>query len=55
MKDLFMCLLLNMVNHGNLTEANLYSSGKYATLTLENENGIFNISIMKEDEEKENV
>ena len=54
MKDLFMCLLLNMVNHGNLTQACLYKNGKFATLTIENENGTFDISIMKKEEEKDN-
>mgnify|MGYP003311502719 CR=1 FL=1 len=51
MKDLFMKILLSLVGFGNLTEANLYSSGKYATLTIETESGKYDIAIMKKDEE----
>ena len=55
MRDLFMCLLLNVTNHGKLTEANLYENGKFATLKIENDNGTFDISIMKKEEEKEDA
>ena len=55
MKELFMCLLLNLQTHGNLTEANLFSSGNFATLVIENENGKFEIAISKKDEEKKNA
>ena len=50
MKDLFMCLLLNVVNHGKLTEANMYESGKFANMKIKTENGTYSISISKEKE-----
>lgn len=56
MKDLFMCLLLNLKNHGNITAANLYEGGKFANLKVETESGIYSVSIAKENEgDKENA
>lgn len=54
MQDLFMALLLFLVNHGKLTEADLYKSGRWATLVVETKDGKFKISISKEDEVKGN-
>jgi hypothetical protein len=54
MKDLFMCLLLNVVNHGKLTEANMYQGGEFSTMKIVTDSGTYSISISKE-EEKENV
>ena len=48
MKDLFMCLLLNLTTHGNIVEANMYESGKFSSVKLETENGTYSITITKE-------
>lgn len=55
MKDLFMCLLLNLTNHGKITEANMYASGKWSTVTVETESGVYKFTISKEDEEENAV
>ena len=54
MKDLFMCLLLNLTKHGNLTEANMYEGGNYSNLKIATESGTYSISISKQAEEKKN-
>ena len=54
MKDLFMCLLLNFVNHGKLIEANMYEGGTFSTIKLETAHGTYAITIRKdEDDAKE--
>lgn len=55
MKDLFMCLLLNIGNHGNITEANMW--GDISNITLETGSEKFVVSIRKEKkvEAKENA
>lgn len=56
MKDIFMCLLLNLCNHGKLTEANMYESGLFSQIKLKAESGTYTISISKEKEgEKEDA
>ena len=50
MKDLFMCLLLNMSNHGDLIEANMYESGLFSQLKVKTNSGVYSISISKEKE-----
>ena len=55
MKELFMCLLLNVVNHGTLTEANMYEGGRFSNMKIETKDGtVYSISISKEKEEKKN-
>lgn len=55
MKDLFMCLLLNLVNHGRLTEANMYEGGYFSNIKIKTDDGTYTISISKEKEEEENA
>mgnify|MGYP003296199245 CR=1 FL=1 len=50
MFDLFMCLLLDLVRHGKITEANMYKSGNFSTIKLKTKNGTYSISIHKEEE-----
>ena len=54
MKDIFVCLLLNLIKHGNITEANMYKGGKYASFQVVREDGVYNINIGKEEKEDEN-
>lgn len=51
MKDLFMCLLLNLKTHGNITEANMYKGGDFSQVEIATESGIYRISITKQDKE----
>ena len=51
MKDLFMCLLLNLAQHGKLTEANMYEGGDFSKIKIKTETGIYSVSILKEKEE----
>ena len=50
MKDLFMCLLLNLASHGKLTEANMYAGGEFSQVKLETEHGTYSITISKDKE-----
>ena len=54
MKDIFMCLLLNLAQHGKITEANMYKCGTYSNVTIETDNGTYRISVTKDVQEKEN-
>ena len=54
MKDLFMCLLLNMQKFGKITAANLYKLGKLSSIELETEDAVYTITITKEDKQSEN-
>lgn len=54
MKNLFMCLLLNLVKHGNLTEANMYEGGKFSNIKIQTEDGAYSISVTKLNEETPN-
>lgn len=53
MKELFMCLLLNLQNHGDITAANLYEGGKFSNLTVETEDGVYTVTISKEEKKNE--
>ena len=53
MKNLFMCLLLNLKRYGSITAANLYRDGKFANFEVENGDCVYTITITKE--EKKNV
>jgi hypothetical protein len=53
MKDLFMCLLLNLTKHGKLTEANMYRGGDYSSITVESEDAIYTVTIRKEEKQNE--
>lgn len=56
MKDLFMCLLLDVERFGKLTEANMYEGGYFSNMKVQTESGKYSISITKEKEgEKENA
>jgi hypothetical protein len=55
MKELFMCLLLNLAQHGKLTEANMYTGGEFSSMKLETENGTYSISISKDKENDGNL
>ena len=54
MMDLFMCLLLNLVRHGRITEANMYKDGTYSNVTVKTDNGTYRVSITKEAEQDTN-
>lgn len=54
MKDLFMCLLLNLQTHGKIVAANLYRDGKLASLEIEDAEGIYEITISKREKKNEN-
>ena len=52
MKKLFMRLLDIANCEGDVTEANLYKSGKYATVKFETEKGeVFTLTVSKEENE----
>ena len=55
MKDLFMCLLLNLTRHGDLTEATMYKGGTFSVLKIETNSGTYSVSISKEEEKKNNA
>ena len=48
MMDLFMCLLLNLVRHGKITEATMYESGIFSHVTVKADDGIYKVTVMKE-------
>ena len=52
MKDLFMCLLLNLKVHGDITEANMYKGGEFSQLEISTDSGKYRISITKREENK---
>ena len=54
MKDIFVCLLLNLIKHGNITEANMYKGGEYASFTVETEDSVFTLNVRKEEKKDEN-
>ena len=51
MKDIFMCLLLNLANHGKITEANMYEGGSFSTIKIKADYGTFRVSVTKEEKE----
>ena len=53
MKDLFMCLLLNLKNHGNIVAATMYREGKFSTIEVDKGDAIYTISISKEEKKGE--
>lgn len=53
MKDLFMCLLTNLQNHGQIITANLYRDGEFASLEIESEDAVYTVNISKEDKKNE--
>ncbi len=56
MKDLFMCLLLNIGRYGNITQASMYED--ISNMELHTDNGDFSITVrklIKKDEEKQNA
>lgn len=55
MKELFLNLLRIANAYGNITSANMYSGGKHSYITVETKDGVYDISILKKDEEKENA
>ena len=53
MKDLFMCLLLNLQKHGKIVAANLYRDGKFATLEIDGEDAVYTVTINREEKKSE--
>lgn len=53
MIDLFMCLLLNLVRHGKITEAHMYGNGTFSNMTIKTDKGSYKVSISKENDEAE--
>ena len=51
MKEIFMMLINCLVHKGELTEANMYIGGKFSKVTIECEDGIYEIAVMKKDKE----
>lgn len=54
MKDLFMCLLLNLTKYGKLTEANMYRGGEWSNIKVEIDGVNYTVSISKEVVDDEN-
>lgn len=48
MIDIFMFLLLNLTKIGKLTEANLYATGDFSTVSIKTDSGIYKVLISKE-------
>ena len=55
MKDLFMCLLLNLKVHGDITEANMYKGGEFSQMEISTPSGDYKISITKQEKENRNA
>jgi hypothetical protein len=53
MKELFMCLLTNLQNHGQIITANLYRDSKFASLEIESEDAVYRVNITKEEKKNE--
>lgn len=51
-KDLFLCLLLNLKNHGDIKSAMLYRNG-FATVDLVDGEDEYTVSISKKEKENE--
>lgn len=54
MKDLFMCLLKNLVTYGTLTEANMYEGGHFSNIKIKTDSGTYSVSISNAKEEEPN-
>jgi hypothetical protein len=52
MRDLFMCLLMNLTNHGNITQANMFGPD-YTTIMLVDGEDEYYISITKSSKTEE--
>ena len=52
MKDLFMCLILNLSKLGKMTEAVMYDGGEFSQVKIETESGKYTISVSKEEVKK---
>ena len=46
MNNIFMCLLMNLKNHGKITSASMFDAG-YSKITLVDGNDEYDISVMK--------
>ena len=53
MKDLFMCLLLNLTKHGKLVSADMYRSGVFSNIEIESEDAVYTVTITKEPKKDE--
>lgn len=47
MKDLFICLLLNLKNHGNLVSATMYKGDEFAKVEVEKDGAVYTVAITK--------
>ena len=48
MKDLFLTFLNLLDCRGTITEAELYKGGTFSKIVVENESGVYTVSIVKE-------
>ena len=55
MRDLFMLLMTGLNNFGKLKEASMYRSGVFSIIEVETPDGIFRVTITKEEEVKEDA
>ena len=55
MKKMFMKMLNILEGCGEISEAIMYSSGTYSSITIENENGKYEIAIIKKEEGNKNA
>lgn len=53
MKDLFICLLLNLKTHGNIIAATLYQGGEFSTVEVEIEGTVYTVCISKQEKKNE--
>ena len=53
MKDIFMKLLVELRYYGDITAANMYKGGNFASIEVETEDGIYTVNIAKEDKKNE--
>lgn len=47
MKDLFICLLLNLKNHGNLVSATMYKGDDFSAIEIEKDGAVYTVTIAK--------
>lgn len=54
MKDIFLCLLINLSHHGKIFEASMFESGDFANVAIKTKDGIYRVSVMKDEKVNEN-
>lgn len=53
MKDLFMCLLLNLQTHGKIIAANLYREGTFSSIEVESDDAVYTVTVTKAEKKVE--